>query len=335
MEFKPIDLDRILLDGPEAEPYVFTYRPDLSGLVSSIETAGLLVPPLLQEDASGACRLVSGSCRIEALRQLGRKSVNAFVAAPGEMTDADCLSRSISENRWHRGFNEVEKALLFTRLKDRYEPLLPRLTNALGEDLRVPRDERALEPYRFLLSLPESILKAVARGKLALAQALLLRGLPAEAVIGFARIMTECGLTIQESRNAAAWTREAAGRQGKDVEELLKEQEIQQALSERSEPRQRASRLLSILRELRYPLMESWKARFASAQSQISGRDSGIRISHDPTFETTRLGIQIQAASESEFNERLGILNEAAGQGKITRLFEALSVDQGESPESS
>ena len=73
--------------------------------------------------------------------------MDAFVAPDREKTDADCLSRSILENRWHRGFNEVEKALLFTRLKDRSHHLLPELTDVLGKDLRVPREAEALEPY--------------------------------------------------------------------------------------------------------------------------------------------------------------------------------------------
>ncbi len=170
MEYRRIELDRILQEGADAELYVFTCRPDLTDLASSIERAGLLVAPVLQEDERGICRVVCGWSRIQVLRRLGWGSVDAFVAPDREMTDADCLSRSILENRWHRGFNEVEKALLFTRLKDRFHHLLPGLTDALGKDLRVPREAKALEPYRFLLSLPGPILEGVARGELTLAQ---------------------------------------------------------------------------------------------------------------------------------------------------------------------
>ncbi len=330
MEFKPIEVDRILRDDPDADLYVFTCRPDLSGLLSSIESAGILVAPLLQQLAAGTYRVVCGSSRIEAIRQLGRRKVDAFVAYRTEMGDGECLARSILENRWHRGFNEVEKALLFTRLKDRFEPLLPRLTDALGEDLKVPQDEGALEAYRFLLSLPEPIRRSVALGELNLAQALLLKGLPEPAAMSFARLMCECGLTIQESRNAAAWIREIAAREGKEPEELIDEQTIQEAFNGASAPRERARRVLALLNERRHPLLESWRARFAIARSRISGPEGGIRVSHDPTFETTRIGVQIQAASETEFNQRLAILSEAAEQGKIAKLFQALSVDPEE-----
>ena len=332
MDYKRIELDRILQTGADAELYIFTCRPDLAELASSIERTGLLVPPVLQEDERGACRVVCGWSRIQVLRRLGWESVDAFVASDGEMTDADCLARSILENRWHRGFNEVEKALLFTRLKDRFHPLLPGLTDALGKDLRVPREEKALEPYRFLLSLPDPILEAVARSKLTLAQALLLRGLPEGAHMGFFRIVTECSLTSQEARKAAEWIREAAGREDRDPAELIGEEAIRQVLNETTDPRQKARLLFSVLSRRRHPLLDSWKARFASARSQLSVREEDIQVSHDPTFETKQIRVQIQAASEPEFRQRLATLSEAAREGKIEGLFRALSVDSEDPP---
>lgn len=332
MEYKRIELDRILQEGADAELYVFTCRPDLTELASSIERAGLLVAPVLQENERGVCRVVCGWSRIQVLRRLGWESVDAFVASDREMTDADCLSRSILENRWHRGFNEVEKALLFTRLKDRFHHLLPGLTDALGKNLRVPREAKALEPYRFLLSLPGPILEGVARGELTLAQALLLRGLPEGAHRGFFRIVTECRLTSQEARKAAEWIREAAGREGRDEAELIDEEAIRQVLNETTDPRQKAQLLLSVLNKRRHPLLESWKARFASARSQLSAQEEDIQVSHDPTFETTQIKVQIRAASEPEFRQRLATLSEAIREGKIERLYRALSVDSEDLP---
>jgi len=333
MEYKRVELDRILQEGADADLYVFTCRPDQTELASSIEKAGLLVAPVLQQDERGICRVVCGWSRIQILRRLGWESVDAFVASDREMTDADCLSRSILENRWHRGFNEVEKALLFTRLEDRFHHLLPDLTDALGKDLRVPREAKALEPYRFLLSLPGPILEGVAQGELTLAQALLLRGLPESAHRGFFRVVTQCRLTYQEARKAAEWIREAAGREGKEEAELIDEEGIRQVLNETTDPRDKAQQLFSVLNKRRYPLLESWKARVAAARSQISAKEKDIQVSHDPTFETTQIKVQIRAASEPEFRKRLATLYEATREGRIERLFRALSVDSEDLPE--
>jgi ParB-like chromosome segregation protein Spo0J len=329
MEYRRIELGSVLQQGPDSERYVFTHRPDLADLSASIGRLGLLTAPVLQEDPQGFFRVVCGSRRIKALRCLGWRSLQAFVASAGEMTDTRCLSRSILENLWHRGFNEVEKALLFTRLTDRYLHLLPDLSEVLDRDLRVPQGAEALEPYRFLLSLPGPILDSVARGELGLTQVLLFRRLPGTAHPGFFRILTECGLTSQEARKATEWIREVARREEREAAVIIDEAN-QELIGDAGDPRSRARHLFSFLSRRRYPLLESWKARFASARSQLSEGDEGIGVSHDPTFETTEIKVQVRAASEPEFRQRLAALSEALKEGKIRKLFEALSVKSGD-----
>jgi hypothetical protein len=247
------------------------------------------------------------------------------------MTDVRCLSRSILENRWHRGFNEVEKALLFTRLTDRFSHLLPDLSDVLAPDLRVPQDTRALESYRFLLSLARPILDSVARGGLGLAQILLFRRLPGAAHAGFFRILTECGLTSQEARKAADWILDAARREEKQAAAII-EDANREILGDPGDPRSKARRLFAILSRRRYPLLESWKARFASARSKVGEREEGIGVSHDPTFESTQIRIEIRAASEPEFRRRLAKLSGALEEGRIRSLFEAVSIEPDPSP---
>ena len=88
MRAEQIPLDKILTASPDDEPYIFTYRPDTAELYASIETSGLLVPPVLREDDAGQIRVICGSLRIKILRQLGRESVKALVVSASEWTDA-------------------------------------------------------------------------------------------------------------------------------------------------------------------------------------------------------------------------------------------------------
>ena len=330
MNYERIALQEIVQGSPDDDLYVFTFRPDLTELQASIERSGLLAAPLLKKTQAGFYRVVCGSSRIKVLRHLGCESVRAFVVSDNEWTDARCLSRSILENRWHRGFNEVEKALVFTRLEDRFPHLLPDLADALGEDLRMPRDPKSLASYRFILSLDEPIREALAREELSLGQVLLLRGFPVGAHGVFCRVMTECGLTLQESRKAALWCLEAAAREGKGTSEFLEEVVTGPVLNEATSTQHRAQRLFTVLRNRRYPLAESWKARFASAWSQVNAQDKGIRVIHDPTFESTWIKVQIQATSAPEFTMRLETLAEAAREGKIEGLFQAMSVESSD-----
>jgi ParB-like chromosome segregation protein Spo0J len=330
MNYEQIALKKIVQGSPDDEVYVFTFRPDLTELQTSIERSGLLLAPVLKETEVGRYRVVCGSSRIKVLRHLGCESVGAFVVADGECTDAECISRSILENRWHRGFNEVEKALLFTRLDDRFPHLVTDLADALGEDLKMPQGPRALAPYRFILSLAKPIRERLARDELSLGQALLLRGFPVDAHEVFCRVMTECGLTLQESRKAAQLTLDAAAREGREASDFLEEVVSRPVLDQATGLQQKAQRLFSALRNRRYPVIESWNARFASARSQISAKDKGIHVTHDPTFESTWIKVQIQATSAPEFRQRLETLSEATQQGKIEELFQAMSVESND-----
>jgi hypothetical protein len=326
MNYQRIELDRILQGRPDDDLYVFTFRPDLNELRASIERWGMLVAPVLKECEAGAYRIVCGSLRIKVVRLLGWESVGAWVASDREWTDADCLSRSILENRWNRGFNEVEKALLFTRLKDRFSHLLSDLADPLGKDLRMPQEAKALESYRFLLSLGDPILECLARGDLSLGQALLLKRFPEDAHGMFCLLVAECGLTFQETRKAAEWILETVRREGRGPLEFIKEEASRCGLNEPGNPREKAQRLLSALRGRRFPVVASWETRVASARSQITEKDKGIQVFHDPTFETTQVRVQIQAASAPEFHQRLKSLCETSEEGKFEGLFHALSV---------
>ena len=74
-------------------------------------------------------------------------------------------------------------------------------------------------------------------------------------------------------------------------------------------------------------MLEAWKARFAAARSEIGVHDKGIRISHDPSFETERVEIKIQAESGTDFRHKLEKLARAVQDGRMDQLFQALTVE--------
>ena len=209
-----IRFDEIRFDGPEANRYRFTCRGGPEELAPSIQKYGLLTLPLLREHPEWL-QIVCGFRRLEALRLLGRDGTDSLVLTGEEAADGNCLRRSILENLWQRGFNEVEKALIFTRLHDEFPDLLPGLSNLPG--LENPVGEKSLTPYRFVLSLPEPILHGLAQEKVSFGQVQLLRMLPEHWRLGFYELMTACEFTLQESRRAAEWLLDLAwsAREGK------------------------------------------------------------------------------------------------------------------------
>jgi len=328
MFLRNTEIGRILQQGTEARRYLFSYRTDLERLTASISRDGLLTPPVLRERPDGTLQTVCGSRRIQALKRLGAERAAALVLPPGRDSEVLCLRRSIQENLWHRGFNEVEKALLFTRLQDDFSRFLPHLEDLLQGELRPPREPRSLEPYRFLLALPEPVLTGLAEGRVSLGQVQLLRLFPPEGRVPFCLLMAECELTLQESRQAAEWLLDCSGQGDPLLTPAGRVESLLDLPADRGvPPRKRAQRLLSILRGRRYPVLESWKERFANACAEAGLVREGLRLNHDPVFETTEIRVEIRGRSEAELAGRIEHLSRASAEGRLSALFQALRVE--------
>lgn len=324
MRYQKVGLDKILREGPAAQRFVFTFRPDLSDLLGSIGKTGLLVPPVLRAIGGEAYQIVCGWRRIQALRVLGLESVEALTGPLEELTEEACLRRSLLENRFHRGFNEIERAMVFVRLKDQFPTILPRLGDVLEGDLRFPQEASALEERRFLLSLPEPVRLKVATGQLSFGQALLLREFPADCRDLFSDLMAGCALNLHESRQAAQWIQEVCLREGDTPLGLLEFLRSGAGLDERHPPRKRAQAFLGALRLKRYPTLESARIRFEKAWKETGLEKTGIQAAHDPTFETSGLRLQISADSEDALRERVEALRLALDRGSLRQVFFSL-----------
>lgn len=324
VRYQKVGLGQVLQDGPAAQRFVFTFRPDLSDLLGSVRKAGLLVPPVLREAGAGLYQIVCGWRRIQAVRSLGHGSIEAFTGSRDELTDEACLRRSLMENRFHRGFNEIEKAIVFVRLQDEFSSILPRLSDVLEGDLCFPQDASALRDRRFLLSLSEPTRLRVATGRLSYGQALLLREFPSACRDLFCDLMVDCALNLQESRQAAQWIQEVSLRESEDPLRLLESLRAAAALNERRPPRKNAQVFLAVLRRRRYPTLDAARSRFESAWKETGLERIGLQAAHDPTFETGELRLQISAGSEDVLREQVQALSRALDQGTIRKVFFSL-----------
>jgi len=324
MQCRSIEIKRIMNKGPDADRYLFSFRPDLDDLVSSIREEGLISPLILRERDNGELQVVCGFQRIQALQRLDVKHADAILLSGQSWPDGRCLRRSLLENLWNRGFNPVEKALLFTRLHDDFPERIPSLEDVFQGDLKIPVNPPSLEPHRFILTLPEPMLHSLARGTLSMGQAQLIRPFSDGTRLFLVRVMEACSLTLQESRQVAEWFQDRLG------QDILMEKpgmgpgSVERLLTETLSPRKRAEKLLTLFRRMRYPMWESLKERFHEAKKGLGLPDRDIRISHDPTFETTEIRVQILAGSCNDFQAKIDLLSRASQEGKVRKIFDVL-----------
>jgi ParB/RepB/Spo0J family partition protein len=330
MHLTKVPLTRILRTGPEAEMFIFTYRPRLDEIVNSIRRAGLLHPPLLLErPETGYYQIICGSRRIEALCQLGKKETGAFVAERETCSDLDCFRWSLLDNRFYRGFNEIERAMLFIRFQDTLADFIPELEDVLVNDLSPPKEPEVQAHYRSLLGLSKEIKDALALGEITMGHAILILKAPKGCQDVFFSWIVQYKLNTNEAKQAILWATEVAARERKDLAGYVTSSFFQEILASQSSSRHRARLLLQGLRKERFPLLEQWKIRFEVARKK-GGIGKSIQVIHDPFFETAELTFQIRASSQNDLKNKLRTLLDATEEGRTVDLFQSVSVKKQE-----
>lgn len=129
----------------------------LDQLAESIDTLGLMSPPVVREAADGY-ELVAGERRWRACRKLGRRSI-AVLVQPAE-GDAQLLAMTVAENAARQDLNAVDEAHAFAALLDEFA-----LTQQeLGR--RVGKSQEDISNSIRLLGLPDSVLLLLSRREL-------------------------------------------------------------------------------------------------------------------------------------------------------------------------
>ncbi len=325
MQLKNVSLSDILTDSPEAEQFLFTYRPGLNELLESIERTGIVNPPrLLERISTQDYVVICGSRRIEAARQLGMREILALTVRNDQCTIGDCLKWSIADNRFWRGFNEIERAMLLTRLDEYPQEVRCDLERALGDELALPKHPHERSRYREILSLDAEVKNSLALGEITLGHALLLLQLPEQYRKHFFRWIVQCGLNTNEARQVLTWVTEVSRRELVDLSVYMAERRFEDILQSSNTPRNKAQRLLAVLRNERFPTIERWRRGFKRAAS-ASGIQPWVELSYDHTFESMALSFTIKASSEQELSDKLAHLSQALQSGTITGLFTSVS----------
>lgn len=148
-------------------------QADVEGLKCSIEQIGLISAITVRPMEEGQYQLVSGFNRIEALRQLGYRNVNAIVL--NDVDEANVLEANIAENMVRKGLSLGEQSSaikrLFTTLEGSEENKIDQIS------VRLNLSAKAVKDRLVLTALNEEGLAAFDEGKINLKSAIVLAGL--------------------------------------------------------------------------------------------------------------------------------------------------------------
>lgn len=171
------DGDRILKINPERidinpqQPRTHFNESALNDLAESIRQHGIISPLIVTKNGD-RFELIAGERRLRSAKLIGLKEVPVIIRAEGEQKK---LELALIENLQREDLNPLESARAYKRLIDEFNITQEEAAQKLG------KARSSVANALRLLSLPEAIQDALARGKITEAHAKYLLGLEGEA----------------------------------------------------------------------------------------------------------------------------------------------------------
>jgi len=244
------------------DAYRITTGDDITSLAVSIETAGLINPPILMPSGSESRIIVCGFRRILACRSLNWKVVTARLLPP-DTPPLACVLAAIADNCFQRELNLVETARAVKLLAN----ILPDddAVVAMARKAGLPVASPLLAKIRSLTQLPSEFQKGLIDGTLSLPMARRLQRLNMEDAAEAFGLFREirAGLNIQ--REILDNAQESALREGVRLADILRSDALMQIRTSGDHDRSfKTSRIRKLLRERRYPALSAAEERFTT-----------------------------------------------------------------------
>ncbi len=281
---------------------------DLGPLQKSIETMGILNPPVVQRRGNDAPIPVLGRRRLQAALELGMEHVEVRLIST-DMPELDGFLLAFWDNLAHRCWNTVTRAVVLRRLLE----LLPRETVAaefLGL-LGVPPRGPVLERLRMIGGLEYSVLRLLAAGLLHEKSAALLAEMASEERLVLLDLIERLGMNANKNAEIVSDLFDLSVFHGKPVSELLKEEPVSSLLADSQLPHPERARLFrDVVRSRKYPEIVKSEKEFSHWCSDMQ-LGANVTIRPTPGFENEDCTIEVRARSR-DHAER--IINRLRGE---------------------
>jgi len=128
VNFNDIDINLIRLN--PNQPRTNFSQKDISDLASSIKELGLIQPITVKQDHDNY-ELISGERRLRAFKQLGIKTIPAYVRNANDQTS---LEMALVENIQRKDLDPIEIAISYSRLIDELNLSQDEMSKRVGKD---------------------------------------------------------------------------------------------------------------------------------------------------------------------------------------------------------
>ncbi|MFQ5842171.1 MAG: ParB/RepB/Spo0J family partition protein [Thermodesulfobacteriota bacterium] len=322
------EMDRIFskirIDAIDSRDHFFsmTFHPNLECLRRSIGRAGLLQPIIVREKSKGSrYQVMSGFKRLNACKQLGLKTIEAFSYRKSELSDLECFHIALHENLTTRGFNLIEKSMVLHKLIHQFG--LPK--GSVARDympmVGLQPNPRILEKVSQVVGLRVGVKRYIVEEEVSLGNATQFLEFAAEDQTEIGRLISELKLGENTLKEVLSLLREVSLRDGLKVRELVKG-ELEGIVSDATSSRvHKTSRVRRRLQEMRYPRLTELEKAFHEKRKGL-GLSPGISLHHPSYFEGDRLRVEFRFGNVGEFKAIISKLIQASERKELGEMLE-------------
>jgi hypothetical protein len=297
----PLEID--LLD----RAYCIPCFADLAPLVKSIDSVGILNPPLLQELPGGKMIPVLGRRRLQAAVQLGKSRTEVKIV-PDRISEAEGFAVALWDNFGHRTFDTASTAVVVRRLLDLFprDLVAQHFLPLLGLPARGPR----LERLRAIGGLEEPVLQSLALGRIQEKTAFILSALSSDEQGALMEMTDALGMNANKRAEVISHLVDLSIFHGKPILEFLRVEEARLIVHDEDVPRpERAASFRRLIRSWKFPELVNSEQEF---QEWLRGlpESEGIVVRPAPGFESRECTVEIRTESREEAERILNRLKE-------------------------
>jgi ParB family chromosome partitioning protein len=301
---------------------LITYGPLPRKLLLSIQTVGLIEPPLLQGKQNGLFRIVCGSRRLTACKEIGLDSPPCRVL-PSSVEHQRCLRLAIYDNVAQRSLNPVEKSLVLAKMAVYLRE--PELIDEFMPLLDLEPSITLFSRYLGLRDLGETILDSLATGSLSERIAFALARQEEADRLAYLRFFQELPFSVSVQEEIVETVEEIARKEGRTPAQVLSSTElIGLGKTAKRPPRQRAQEVRKHLQAKRNPRLTARRERFAR-EVRALGLPSGVRLLPPPYFEGPKWILECAFERTEELTNQLRRMAQMADLPKFQQIMESKS----------
>lgn len=301
-EEETLELSRINLTD---HTYRITTGPGADGLVSSLQSVGLMNPPILVHTHS-KFTIVCGFRRIAAWQHLEYSHIRARVVA-SITTAMDCTKLAIADNALQRPLNLIEKSRSYDMLSRFYpdDESLSRASTSLG----LNDDTSLITRIKKLCRYPLPIQNGILCNTISLAMAGELGELEPETGVAFANLFSDLKLSLNKQREIITLVKEIALRERVSILDVIHAEPFNKLVKNDDADRTQKTRDIRFyLKQRRFPAITRAEETFQSGLKKLK-LGKGAKLIHPENFEGTDYILNLYFTNLEELKERKATLD--------------------------